>query len=101
MECRRYEMVPGCYARPYPCTIGMRMWAARHRNDVGDEFGFVTESDADIEAERLYLPERNGPTPADVRDRWVALINGGYASMDECAMELGITIGAVRKWFEG
>lgn len=98
LECGSYEMVPPRYARPYPCSLSTRLWAARHRHDPGDEFGFVRESGADAEAERLYLPGRGAPTPPDVRERWVALVRDGYASMEEAAEELGVTLGAVRKW---
>lgn len=101
MECGSYEMVPKGFARPYPCNLVTRTWAARHRHDPGDELGYVYETDEDAEAERMYLPARSGPTPPEVRERWVALIDGGYASMDEAAQELNITLGAVRKWLEG
>lgn len=98
MECRRYEMVPGCYARPYPCTEAMMRWAYMHKNDPGDEFGFVVETDDEADDERLRAPERSVPTPPEVRELWVALIRDGYATKDDCARELGVTIGTVRKW---
>ena len=98
MECRSYEMVSEGFSRPYPCPLPLRMWAARHRSDRGDGFGYVVESDDDEAVDDWYVPQRGRPVPQDVRERWVALIEGGYASDSEAAQELGVNVGTVRRW---
>ena len=101
MECRSYEMVSEGYPRPYPCPLSLRTWAARHRHDRGDAFGYVNEVDGEAVMDAWYVPKRGKPTPQDVRERWVALIEGGYASEEECALELGVNVGTVRGWIRG
>ena len=41
MEC---EVAPRGHGSPYPCTSELRLWANAHRNDEGDELGYVWEA---------------------------------------------------------
>ena len=43
IACRPNEMVGNRLGREYPCTNALRKWAGAHRNDPGDELGFVWE----------------------------------------------------------
>ena len=47
IECKPYEMVSPKFSRPFPCLVELRMWAEAHRNDKGDEQGYVWEVEND------------------------------------------------------
>ena len=43
LECEAHKMVRPNAGNPYPCSDGMRAWAAAHKNDRGDALGYVRE----------------------------------------------------------
>ena len=47
MGCKPYEMVSKGYYQPFPCSVELRTWAEAHRDDRGDELGYVREAPND------------------------------------------------------